>query len=62
MAELVDALDLGSSVERHMGSSPFIRTIFQNFLKYIKNYILNTTNIKFFEYKILPKIIKIIEK
>ena len=27
VAELVDALDLGSSAERRGGSSPFIRTI-----------------------------------
>ena len=27
MAELADALDLGSSVERRVGSSPFSRTI-----------------------------------
>ena len=26
VAKLVDALDLGSSAERHRGSSPFIRT------------------------------------
>ena len=28
VAELVDALDLGSSIERCGGSSPFIRTFF----------------------------------
>lgn len=28
VAELVDALDLGSSAERRGGSSPFIRTMF----------------------------------
>ena len=28
VAELADALDLGSSVERRGGSSPFTRTIF----------------------------------
>ncbi|CCV07389.1 hypothetical protein MESS2_550001 [Mesorhizobium metallidurans STM 2683] len=30
VAELVDALDLGSSAERRGGSSPFIRTILRS--------------------------------
>lgn len=34
MAELVDALDLGSSAERRGGSSPFIRTIFQTIARH----------------------------
>ena len=37
MAELVDALDLGSSAARRGGSSPFTRTI----LKILKNYLVS---------------------
>ncbi len=34
VAKLVDALDLGSSVERRGGSSPFIRTDLLNFNRF----------------------------
>ena len=35
VAELADALDLGSSAARRMGSTPFIRTILNIFLLFV---------------------------
>ena len=44
MAELVDALDLGSSGEIHGGSSPFTRTIEQSILTFVRfKHIVSTS-------------------
>ncbi len=42
MAELVDALDLGSSAARRGGSSPFIRTILKDLFINLFKIIIGT--------------------
>ncbi len=41
MAELADALDLGSSVEKRGGSNPFTRTIFADLAQLVEHLICN---------------------
>ena len=47
MVELVDTLDLGSSAERRVGSTPSIRTFsFKNLIIYVCKYSLFSNNFK----------------